>query len=69
MRVTVSIDDRLFARAVALAEPGLNKAELLVECVEAFVQRHTARRLAALGGQAVGVESVSRHKDDEPTDS
>jgi hypothetical protein len=69
MRVTVSIDDKLFARAVALAEPGLSKSELLVACVQSFVQRHTARRMAALDGQTADFESVSCHKDEEPTAS
>jgi Arc/MetJ family transcription regulator len=66
MRTTLTIDDQLFAKAVALAEPGVEKSELIRECVKAFIQRQTARRLAALGGQAPDMELVPRRRDDAP---
>ena len=62
MRTTLTLDDSLFADALALAEPGMDKAELLRECVKAFIQRQTARRLAALGGQAPEIEAVPRRR-------
>ncbi len=66
MRTTLTIDDQLFAKAVALAEPGIEKSELIRECVKAFIQRQTARRLAALGGQAPDIELVHRRREDTP---
>ncbi|CAN5360343.1 type II toxin-antitoxin system VapB family antitoxin [soil metagenome] len=66
MRTTLTIDDQLFARAVALAEPGIEKSELIRECVKAFIQRQTARRLAALGGQAPDIELAPRRREDAP---
>lgn len=60
MRTTLTIDDELFAKAVALAEPGIERSELLKECVKAFIQRQTARRLAALGGQLPDIELAPR---------
>ena len=67
MRTTLTIDDQLFAKAVALAEPGVEKSELIRECVKAFIQRQTARRLAALGGQAPDMELAPRRRDEVPT--
>ena len=64
MRTTLTIDDELFAKAVALAEPGTERADLLKECVKAFIQRQTARRLAALGGQAPDIDPAPRRRDD-----
>lgn len=64
MRTTLTIDDQLFAKAVSLAEPGIEKSELLRECVKAFIQRQSARRLAALGGQAPEVELVPRRREE-----
>lgn len=64
MRTTLTIDDDLYAKAVSLAEPGMEKSELLKECVKAFVQRQTARRLAALGGQMPDVELVPRRREE-----
>ena len=64
MRTTLTIDDALFAKAVALAEPGIEKSELIRECVKAFIQRQTARRLAALGGQAPDIELAPRRREE-----
>ena len=67
MRTTLTIDDDLFAKAVSLAEPGIEKSELIRECVKAFIQRQTARRLAALGGQAPDIKLVPRRREEVPT--
>lgn len=66
MRTTITIDDELFAEAAALAEPGMEKSELLRECVKAFIQREAARRLAALGGKAPEVQAAPRRRSEEP---
>lgn len=60
MRTTLTIDDALFSKAVSLAAPGMEKSELLTECVKAFIQLQTARRLAALGGQIPDMEQTPR---------
>ena len=62
MRTTLTLDDSLFADALALADPGMDKAELLRECVKAFIQRQAALRLAALGGAAPEIEVVPRRR-------
>ena len=64
MRTTLTIDDDLFAKAMALAQPGTEKSELIRECVKAFIQRQTARRLAALGGEAPEIELVARRREE-----
>jgi len=51
MRTTITIDDELFEKALALAEPGQEKSDLVRECVRTFVRIQAARRLAALGGK------------------
>ena len=67
MRTTLTIDDELHAQAVALAEPGVEKSELIRQCVKAFIQRQTARRLAALGGQVPDMELVPRRREETST--
>ena len=66
MRTTLTIDDDLFAKAMLLAEPGTGKSELLTECVKAFIQRQSARRLAALGGQVPDIKLASRRREKSP---
>lgn len=67
MRTTLTIDDQLFAKAVSLAEPGIEKSELIRECVKAFIQRQAARRLAALGGSAPDIELAPRRREETAT--
>jgi hypothetical protein len=62
MRTTLTIDDKLFEQALSLAEPGTKKSALFEECVKAFIQRQTARRLAALGGQAADINLAPRQR-------
>lgn len=62
----MTIDDELVAKAVALADPGIERTELLRECIKAFIQLQTARRLAALGGQVPEIEAVQRRRSQAP---
>jgi hypothetical protein len=67
MRTTLTIDDELFAKAVALAPPNIEKSELIRECVKAFIQRQTARRLADLGGLVHDIELAPRRREEAAT--
>lgn len=63
MRTTLTIDDDLFERARALADPpNIEKSELLRECVKTFIRVQAARRLAALGGQIKDIELAPRRR-------
>ena len=67
MRTTLTIDDELFGRAMALAPPGVEKSELIRECVKAFIRQQAARRLAALGGQASDITLAPRRREKSRT--
>lgn len=62
MRTTVTIDDALFAKALGLAPPGIEKSELMRECIKAFIQQQAAKRLAALGGQVPEIQLAPRQR-------
>ena len=62
MRTTLTIDDHIFAKAMSLAQPNTDKSDLMRECVKAFIQQQTARRLAALGGKAPEIRLVARRR-------
>ncbi len=64
MRTTITIDDELFEQALALSEPGVERSQLLKDCIKAYIQRQTARRLAALGGQVPDMQDAPRRRDD-----
>ena len=48
MRTTVTIDDALYQRALELADPTMDKADLFREAIKTFVRFQAAKRLAAL---------------------
>jgi Arc/MetJ family transcription regulator len=62
MRTTVTIDDDLYERALAMADPEMDKADLFREAVRTFVRVQAAKRLAALGGTAPGASDVPRRR-------
>ncbi|HBT32687.1 MAG TPA: DUF2191 domain-containing protein [Pusillimonas sp.] len=60
MRTTVTIDDGLFKKAMEVAEPGIDKADLIREAVKTYVRVRSAARLAALGGTAPEMSDIPR---------
>jgi len=62
MRTTVTIDDALYAKALALADAQLDKSDLFREAMQVFVRVQSAKRLAALGGQAPKMPPISRRR-------
>ena len=66
MRTTVTIDDELYEKALEMADPGMDKADLFREAVKTFVRVQAAKRLAAMGGTAPDmpqVPSIGLHVD------
>ncbi|MDK2124136.1 type II toxin-antitoxin system VapB family antitoxin [Parachitinimonas caeni] len=62
MRTTVTIDDALYQRALELAEPEMDKADLFREAIKTFVRVQSAKRLAALGGTAPEMADIPRRE-------
>ena len=62
MRTTVSIDDELYQRALAVADPGMDKGDLFREAIKVFVRVQAGKRLAALGGKAPGMKDIPRRR-------
>lgn len=65
MQITVTIDDDLYARALELAEPSMDRGDLLSEAIKTFVRVQAAKRLAALGGAAPEMQDVARRRENE----
>lgn len=62
MRTTVTLDDALYAKALEVADPSMDKSDLLREAVETFVRVRAAKRLAALGASAPNMKSTPRRR-------
>ncbi|CAM3480463.1 DUF2191 domain-containing protein [Bordetella sputigena] len=61
MRTTVTIDDELYEKALEMAGPSFDKADLFRVAIQTFVRLQAARRLAALGGKAPAMQDIPRH--------
>ena len=66
MRTTVTIDDALYERALAVADPSMDKADLFREAIKTYVRVLSARRLAALGATQSDVPDIPRARADAP---
>lgn len=60
MRTTITIDDALYQKALELADPELDKADLFREAMRTFVRVQAGKRLAALGGSVPEMPDVPR---------
>lgn len=63
MRTTVTIDDELYEKALAAADPSMDKADLFREAVKTFVRVQAAKRLAALGAVAPDMPEIARRRE------
>ena len=62
MRTTVTIDDELYAKALEMADPEMDKGDLFREAIKMFVRVQAAKRLAALGGAMPDMPDVPRQR-------
>ena len=62
VRTTVTIDDELFQRALEVADPGTDRADLFREAMKVFVRVQAGKRLAALGGKMPRMKPVPRRR-------
>jgi Arc/MetJ family transcription regulator len=67
MRTTVTIDDALYEKALEMADPEMDKADLFREAIKTFVRVQAARRLASLGGAAPDMADIPR-RSSEPAE-
>lgn len=64
MRTTVTIDDALYERALEVADPAMDKADLFREAIKTYVRVQSARRLAALGAAQPDMPDIPRARAD-----
>jgi hypothetical protein len=62
MRTTVTLDDEIYDKALAVADPDMDKADLFREAVKTFIRVQSGKRLAVLGGKAPAMKPVPRRR-------
>ena len=63
MRTTVTIDDDLYQKALEVADPAMDKADIFREAIKTFVRIQAAKRLALLGGTMPEMQEVPRRRE------
>lgn len=69
MRITITIDDELFDKALELADPSISRADLIREAMKTFVRVQAGKRLFALGGTAPEMADVERRRTQPPPEA
>jgi Arc/MetJ family transcription regulator len=64
MRTTVTIEDALYERALEVADPTMDKADLFREAFKTFVRVQATKRFAALGASQPEMQEISRRRED-----
>ena len=62
MRTTITIEDALYQKALEMADPEMDKADLFREAIRTFVRVQAGKRLTALGGKAPDMADVPRRR-------
>ncbi|OAI00854.1 type II toxin-antitoxin system VapB family antitoxin [Methylomonas methanica] len=62
MRTTVTIDDTLYQKALEMADPDIDKAEIFRETMKTFVRIQAAKRLASLGGSLPKMADIPQER-------
>jgi hypothetical protein len=65
MRTTVTIDDALYERALEVADPTMDKADLFREAIKTFVRVQAGKRLAAMGATLPEMKDIPRRGQDD----
>ena len=67
MRTTVTIDEVLYNKALEMADPGTDKADIFREAIKTFVRVQAGKRLIALGGMAPDMQPIPRRQSHIPS--
>ncbi len=63
MRTTVTIDDALYRKALEVADPSMEKADLFREAIKTFIRVQAGKRLASLGASAPEMKAIPRRRE------
>ena len=66
MRTTVTIDEALYSKAIELADPGMDKADIFREAFKTFVRVQAGKRLISLGGASPEMPHIPRSRSEPP---
>ena len=63
VRVTVTIDDSLYEKALEMLDSDMDKADLFQEAIKTFIRVQAAKRLVNLGGTMPVMAEIPRRNE------
>lgn len=60
VRTTVTIEDALYEKALEVADPTMDKADLFRDAIKTFVRVQASKRLISLGGTMPEMNDIPR---------
>ncbi|WP_367846722.1 type II toxin-antitoxin system VapB family antitoxin [Rhodoferax sp. WC2427] len=60
MRITITIDDQLYAQAMALLPSPIQPSELVSQALRAWIRTENTKHLVAMGGQVPNMSDIPR---------
>jgi len=64
MRTTVALNDALYEKALALADPDMDRADIFRAAMKVFVRVQAAKRFAALSGTMPEIQDALRCREE-----
>ena len=58
MKITVTIEDALYERALEFADPAMDHSDVIREAIKTFIRIKASKRLIALGGSLPQMQEI-----------
>ena len=60
MKITVTIEDALYEKALEFADPAMDHSDVIREAIQTFIRVKASKRLIALGGSLPQMQEIPR---------
>ncbi len=60
MKITVTIEDALYEKALEFADPAMDHSDVISEAIKTFIRMKASKRLIALGGSLPQMQEIPR---------
>ena len=59
MKITVTIEDALYEKALEFADPAMDDSDVISEAIKTFIRMKAFKRLIALGGSLPQMQEIA----------
>ena len=59
MKITVTIEDALYEKALEFADPAMDDSDVISKAIKTFIRMKASKRLIALGGSLPQMQEIA----------